>query len=115
MPKFDKVKDSGKREEFNTGARRDTQEGKPRFDLVPPLALLRVAQHYANGAVKYGDRNWEKGIPMSRTLASLMRHIEAWRRGEDDEDHLAAVVFNAMALMHFEEVRPELDDVPSRT
>jgi hypothetical protein len=96
------TKDSGKREDFDSGAKRDTQEGKPRYDLVPPLALKRVAELYARGAVKYGAHNWSKGIQYSRCFASLLRHAYQWAVGEKDEDHLAAVVFNSLCIMHFE-------------
>ncbi len=40
------IKDDGSRHEFNTGAVRDIQEGKGRCDLLPPLALLRLARHF---------------------------------------------------------------------
>lgn len=103
MTKFDSVKDSGQRQSFNTGAVRDTQDGKPRYDLIPATALKRLAIHYANGAKKYGDRNWEKGIPASRCLASTMRHLFDWVLGDRSEDHLSAVLFNIMAIIHWEE------------
>lgn len=95
--------DSGERDVFQTGARRDTQAGKPRYDLIPPSALRRVAELYARGAEKYGDRNWQKGIPINRLYASLLRHIYQWAEGDNVEDHLAAVIFNAMAIMWTEE------------
>jgi len=99
------VRDSGERQRFDTGAVRDTQEGKPRYDLISPLALHRIAMLMMRGAVKYGDRNWEKGMPQDRLLASAMRHLYAWiNKPDDGEDHLAAVCFNVMAIMHFEEL-----------
>lgn len=101
-PKFE-VKDSGARQSFDTGAVRDTQEGKPRFDLIPPKALTRVAMLYANGAKKYGDRNWEKGMPASRFYASALRHLFQYGKGDLDEDHLAAVIFNCLAIIEFQE------------
>ncbi len=100
-PKF-VTKDSGKREEFTSGAVRDTQDNKPRYDLIPPKGLRRVADLYARGANKYEDHNWRKGMPSSRFMASLLRHIESYRAGERDEDHIAAVIFNALALIEFE-------------
>lgn len=109
MRKFE-TKDSGKRQSFSTGMVRDTAEGKPRYDLIPYQPLRRVADLYARGAEKYDDNNWTKGQPYSRAFASLLRHVYAWREGERTEDHLAAVVFNAMALMWYEENKPELDD-----
>lgn len=105
------TKDSGKREEFKTGSKRDTQDGKPRFDLIPPTSLHRLADLYARGAEKYGDNNWQKGQPMSRVYASLFRHLIAWREGKRDEDHMAAVAWNAFALMFYEDKMPEMDDL----
>lgn len=116
--KFTGVVDSGKREEFNTGSRRDTNEGKPRPDLITPIAEYQLAMHYAHGAVKYGDRNWEKGQPLHRYIESLQRHILKEKLGFTDENHGAAIVWNAMAYVHtkfmiFIGVLPkELDTMP---
>lgn len=105
--------DSGKREEFTSGAVRDTQENKPRYELIPPGPLKRVAELYARGALKYGDNNWRKGIPYMRIMGSLLRHAYAWILGDRIEDHLAAVVFNAFTLMHYEDTTDgRLDDRP---
>jgi hypothetical protein len=110
------VEDSGKREEQGTGAVRDTQDGKPRYDLIPVTALRRLAYHYANGAKKYGDRNWEKGIPASRCLASAERHLFQYVEGDDSEDHLSALIFNIMAILHWEETeRKDMLDAHSHT
>lgn len=102
------VKDSGNRESFGTGAVRDVQDGKPRYDLIAPIALRRLADHLGKGVAKYGEHNWTLGIPTSRTMASLMRHVEDYRSGDRTEDHLAAIMFNAMVLMYFENT--DLDD-----
>jgi len=107
------LKQSGKKETFPEGAQRDSQKGKPRYDLIPPRALKRVADLYTKGAEHYGDRNWEKGMKFSRFFASLLRHAYQFSMGETDEDHLAAVVFNALAIMHFQETyRYDLEDIP---
>lgn len=107
------TKDSGKRQDFDTGTKRDTQEGKPRYELIPATALRRIAGLYARGAIKYDEWNWSKGMPYSRFIASTMRHLFQYILGDRDEDHLAAVCFNIMAIMHFEEVGrdAELDDI----
>jgi len=105
------TKDSGKRQEFASGMVRDTQEGKPRFDLIPTEGLRRLADLYARGAEKYDDDNWKKGQPFSRAYASLFRHLIQWREGDRSEDHIAAVAWNAMALMYYEEKKPELNDL----
>lgn len=115
---FDKVVDSGKRQEFETGAVRDTQEGKGRFDLLPYYAITRLAQHFENGARKYTDDNWRKGIPLRRYLDSLMRHTFKFMAGMQDEDHLAAIMWNAACLLETQEMiklgllPKELDNLP---
>lgn len=125
------TKDSGERAQFESGAQRDTAAGKGRYDLIPGDALRRLAQLYERGAKKYNDRNWEKGIPAGRCMDSMLRHAhqasealalcERDECNEDPEDHLAAVCFNAMALMAYEErgmidrfigVTPEEDREP---
>lgn len=117
---FDKVKDSGERQEFSTGARRDTQKGKGRFDLLPVRAITRLARHFENGAVKYGDDNWRKGIPLRRYLDSMLRHAFKFTGGADGEDHLAAVIWNACCLLETQEMirrgllPKELDNLPTK-
>jgi hypothetical protein len=103
MAMYEKVNDSGKRQEFETGSRRDTREGKGRYDLISPIAMQRLAKHFENGAVKYGDRNWEKGQPISRYLDSAIRHIYKFLEGHRDEDHLAAAMWNIGGAIHTEE------------
>lgn len=106
------TKDSGKREKHPTGAVRDIQEGKGRYDLISPFAIKRIAGVYERGSEKYADRNWEKGFVFSRCLNSALRHIFQYMMGMRDEDHLAQAAWNLMALLHFEETHPELDDMP---
>jgi hypothetical protein len=101
-PDYSAVNDSGVREEFDTGSRRDSRTGKGRFDLMSPFVLERDARHLENGAVKYGDRNWERGQPLSRYYDSAMRHMNKYMMGFRDEDHLAAARWNIAALMHTE-------------
>ena len=108
------IKDSGTRREFETGAVRDIAEGKGRCDLLPPIALMRLAKHFEAGCNKYGDRNWEKGIPMHCFIDSGLRHIFKYLAGWKDEDHLVAAAWNIMCALETEELRPEMQDIPSR-
>jgi len=105
MANFTEVKDSGARQDFETGSRRDLQIGKARFDLIPAYVLLRLGIHYAAGAEKYGDHNWTKGQPISRYLSSCLRHIFYWILGLRDEDHLSAAIWNLMSIIdHLERI-----------
>jgi len=60
--------------------------GKLRVDLVPMSAIRAIATILGESAQpkgKYPARNWEKGIPWMRNIASALRHIMAILEGED--------------------------------
>lgn len=99
------VKDSGNRQQFDTGAVRDTSDNKPRPDLISPFFLDRLGQHMRKGAEKYTEWNWAKGIPNSRCYESALHHLMQFAQGDVQEDHLAAAAFNIMAMIHNQEVR----------
>ena len=108
------LKDSGERRQFDTGAIRDRAVGKGRYDLLSTQMLMRLARHYEAGSIKYSDRNWEKGMPIGVYVDAAMRHFIKYIAGWNDEDHLAAVLWNIAAIMFMEERLPELDDLPER-
>ena len=97
------IKDSGKRKQYESGAVRDTNEGKIRWDLLPIESLKRVAIHYTDGAKKYDENNWKLGVPTERFVEAVCRHWAQYLLGEIDEDHLSAVVFNVLGLIWNEE------------
>ena len=111
------IKDSGNRREFETGAVRDMQQGKGRYDLVPMEAIRRLALHCERGAVKYGERNCEKGIPVSSLLDSALRHLCKFAEGLVDEPHLDAAMWNIAMIMYMEKfhVKPEILNTPIYT
>jgi hypothetical protein len=104
------TKDSGQRQEFSTGMKRDTQTGKPRYDLLLPKdlpleeqPLYRWAMLMGRGAEKYDERNWEKArtqAELDRYISSLLRHAMQVATGQTDEDHEAACMFNIMGIMY---------------
>ena len=103
------TKDSGKRQDFDSGMRRDTQEGKPNFALLMAKELpykeqliTRWAELMARGAEKYGERNWEQANSkeeLERFKSSAFRHFMQFISDEDDEDHIAATMFNLNAVV----------------
>jgi hypothetical protein len=110
-------------EKFTTGAQRDQLGDKVRFELLPVYPLKVVAKRMTSGAIHYGEDNWRKGMPFRRTFGSLLRHAFAWYHQaegdyEDDEDHLAGVIFNAMCLIQYQKdmkdgnLSEDLDDRP---
>ena len=82
-------------------------------EMDPYTSLLEVAKHFEDGAVKYGDRNWEKGIPVHCYIDSAVRHYLKYRRGDEDEPHDRAFMWNILCAMWTHENHPELIDIPA--
>ena len=99
-----RTEDSGKREEYRSGMRRDTQDNKPDFYLITPKdmpyseqPLIRWAELMTRGKNKYGLRNWELADSeeeLDRFKSSALRHMYQWLCEEEGEDHMAAILFN---------------------
>lgn len=66
------------------------------YDGSLETMFLEVAKHFEEGALKYGDNNWQKGIPVDCYLDSAIRHYLKYRRGDNDEAHDRAFVWNLM-------------------
>lgn len=112
--------DTGERREFNTGAIRDASRGKGHFHSIPPIALRKLAKRFEDGAAKYSENNWMKGIPLSAYVCSIERHFLAIQEGAQDEDHAGALIWNACCMVWTDEeikagrLPKELDDLPYR-
>lgn len=89
------VGDTGHRKVFETGAQRDAGPGKGYFHCLPYVAMEALARLYEAGAIKYGRDNWKRGIPLSCFLDSMLRHALKLAECRLDEDHTAAVMWNA--------------------
>lgn len=80
-------------------------DGKLRYDLIPPEVLEELAKIYTFGANKYGDDNWKSlSNPDSRFYAALIRHIQEFRKGimfdeESTFHHLSHALWNISALL----------------
>lgn len=91
---------------FKTGAVRGTDANDVRYDLLSPVAVEAWARTCAEGARKYGDDNWLKGIPRRDLLNHALRHLFLYIKGDTSEPHLAHALWNIAALIHFEECPP---------
>ena len=115
------IKDSGDKTKFSTGAVRDLRAGKGRFDLLPPATIKALAIHFEKGAEKYEERNWEKGIPVSKYLDSALRHTFQVLDGLKDENHLISAIWNLVCAyetilrVQRKQLPEELLDLPNRT
>jgi aryl-alcohol dehydrogenase-like predicted oxidoreductase len=88
---------------------------KIRFDLIPTEGLLELARVYTMGAIKYEDNNWRKGMKFSRCIASLERHWNLWKSGQEVDietgcHHLGQVCWNAMTLLVYCLTKTGTDD-----
>jgi len=90
-------------EKTPTGKKFD--EGKLRYDLIPPEFMEEVAKILTYGALKYSDNNWQNLDNFnSRFYAALERHLQAWRKGEDIDkesglSHLSHAATNCLFLL----------------
>lgn len=105
---------------FESGAVRDSQEGKEQYiETISWTAFRRYAQYMTGKREKYGQGNFKKGIPIESYENSLLRHVVKYLTNkheagdlEPDEDHLAAIVFNVFGIMHEEERAINTPDSP---
>lgn len=154
-----KIKDSGNRRQFESGAVRDIDTNKGRCDLLPLTAIselypdnvkcifleidrfiegkefrhlicavalfcklpgqnksvseqiLDVSIHYRDGCEKYGERNWEKGLPIHSYMDSGIRHLLKYLDGQTDENHGRAFVWNMLCAVWTMQHMPKLFDI----
>jgi hypothetical protein len=78
-------------------------DGKPKFTMIPQLALNEVAKVFTHGADKYGDFNYSKQGDVLRYIDALLRHTNQYLSGEDMDEskvhHLACVAANALMAL----------------
>lgn len=121
-------------------------KGKSRHALIPEFAKEALADVYTRGAHKYSvykdkqgneiqgkdipfekvgeyeliedaSSNWRLGQDWMGCIDSAMRHIEAWKRGEDFDSelgtyHLANAAWGMFSLLEFYKIFPEGDNRP---
>lgn len=78
----------------------------------PFTMYLEVSKHYEDGADKYSERNWEKGIPLHCYIDSAVRHLLKYLRGDNDEPHSRAFVWNVLGAIWTMQNHPECNDLP---
>lgn len=87
---------------FTSGAKRSKK--MPRFDLISPEMLARVATVWEKGAEKYGQFNWQKGGPdfVADIPNHIIGHIYKYVSGDTTEDHIANIICNCEMILHFD-------------
>lgn len=69
------------------------------YDGSVETMILEASIHYEMGCAKYGEDNWKKGIPVNCYLDSAIRHYLKYHRGDTDEPHDRAFVWNIMCCI----------------
>lgn len=85
------------------------------YEIAPvniPKYTLELSKHFEQGAIKYGVRNWEKGIPLSSYIDSAVRHYLKYLDGQEDENHFIAFVWNIVCAIWTNKWLPEMRDLP---
>lgn len=110
---------------FETGATRDTDEGKLDFEaFFSPLVLERYAEYMhlcrtqSDGNLRAGD-NWQNGMPKKVYMKSGWRHFFRWwccHRGlkQGIQTAICALIFNAMGYL-YELLKEETPQAPPKT
>ena len=96
------AKGQGEMEINENGVKRESNNGRGRWELMPFEGLEELAKWYEAGAIKYGDRNWEKGVDVQDCTNRMIRHAIKAGNGFMDEGpfaHYAAVIWNAIAAI----------------
>lgn len=78
-------------------------------------AFLDLSIHYEQGARKYEERNWEKGMNCHCFIDSALRHGMKFLRGDDDEPHGRAFMWNLLGVIWTMINRPDFNDLPFNT
>lgn len=104
------AKAEGTTAKFGTGAVRSDTFEELRYDLISPIGLREVAKTCAEGAAKYSDYNWERGMPVHDLLNHAIAHIYQFLAGDRGEPHLPHAAWNLLAAIHSEELWPQLNE-----
>lgn len=76
------------------------RECRGRLDFTDfSTMFLETAKHFEEGAKKYGEYNWQKGIPVHCYIDSAVRHYFKWLRVDDDEPHDRAFCWNILCAI----------------
>lgn len=73
--------------------------------------ILELSKHLESGALKYGEHNWEKGIPLHSFIDSGIRHLLQYFRGDTDDPHSRAFIWNMYCAIWTIRNRPECVDI----
>lgn len=93
---------------FPSGAKRSKDADGTRLDLIPLEFLRRVGATLMTGAEKYGEFNWQKGMPIAECANHALQHLYKYLDGDTSEDHIAHAACNLAFIAHYEKHNADL-------
>lgn len=89
-------------------------DGKRQWSLVDFDALEDMVKVLEYGAIKYAPNNWKRGLDTRQICESMMRHIVAYLRGENNDPesglpHTGHIMCNAMFLSYMARYMKDFD------
>lgn len=90
-------------------------EGKRKWSLIDFRTMENMVKVLEYGATKYSANNWKKGLKVTETCESMIRHLLAFIGGENNDpesglSHIGHIQCNAMFLEYMMRFKPEFDD-----
>lgn len=94
-------------------------EGKADLSLIPYISNVEHAKAMMVGEEKYGRYNYEDGMTASRLMGALLRHANAWNKGEeldpdDGQHHLGSVMACCSMILRQQELGTLIDNRTSK-
>lgn len=106
--KLEKLKNESKADRFN--------DGKTKWSLIDYDSIEEMVKvlEYGMQDGGYGAFNWKRGLSVTETIESLLRHVYAFLEGTDNDksgfSHLAHAQCNLMFLQYMMREKKEFDD-----
>jgi len=100
---------------FSTGAVRSADLSGKRFDLIPYSAVERLSEVLHEGAEKYGENNWKKGMPVNDIVAHAIRHLFLYLEGQHNEDHIGHALCNLAFVTYFQDNQEKYTELWTKT
>lgn len=103
-------------EKWEGGGQREIKPyAKGNYAAIYPVMLKRLAMRCKFGDMKYKKASgYDHPRPSKTYWDSAVRHLVEYSVGDNSEDHLAAAIWNIMAMMYNEEEAKEFMDFESR-
>ena len=94
---------------------RNSDNPKLMYDLLDVYAIEDLVKVLTRGAQKYSPNNWHNSDSLLRYYAAAMRHLEAWRKGEETDEetglpHISHAMCCLMFLHGIQRLHPKVDD-----